>query len=112
MPIRTLPPYRVMCGKECSREAAFKIAARWSDGVTRELKTYFLACEECVSELYAQALVKKSACRLAADESLADPEVFELTRGHRDRQLVRRTELETPESRTHCASRSPPNSSS
>ena len=96
MPIRTLPTYRVMChARECSREAAFKIAARWSDGVTRELKTYFLACETCVLELYAKALVKKSACRLSAGESLGDPEIFERTRGHRDQQLIRRQELES-----------------
>lgn len=102
MSIRTMPSYRVMCtNKKCSREAAFKIASRWSDGVTRELKTYFLACEGCVSELFAQALAKKAVCRLAADESLSEPEVFELTRGHRDQQLVRRKELET---RTHSAS--------
>jgi len=104
MSIRTLPPYRVICGNKCNRDAAFKIAARWSDGVTRELKTYFLACDACVGKLYAKAVVKKTACRLTADESLGDPEVFELTRGHRDHELVRRSELETTESPTHSAS--------
>ena len=90
-----LPPYRVMCyAPGCPNEAAYKIAARWSDGVTSELKTYSLACPGCVSELFRAARVKKAACRLAAGESLGDPEVFELTRGRRDRQLVRRPELE------------------
>jgi hypothetical protein len=90
-----LPPYQVMCyAKGCPREAVYKIAAGWSDGVTGELKTYFLACEQCLAELYRAARVKKAACRLAAGETLGDPQVFEITRGRRDRELVRRRELE------------------
>src|SRR3954462_12340381 len=66
-----LSPYPVMCyAKGCPREAVYKIAAGWSDGVTSELKTYFLACETCLPELYRAAKVKKSACRLAAGETL------------------------------------------
>jgi hypothetical protein len=92
---RSLPPYPVLCyALGCTRGAEYKIAARWSDGVTRELKTYFLACPACLSELYRTAKVKKTACRLAAGESLGEPEVFEMTRGSRDRELVRRPELE------------------
>jgi len=90
-----MPPYPVMCyAEECSNEAVFKIAARWSDGVTRELKTYFLTCPGCLAELYRTAKVKKAACRLAAGETLGEPEVFEMTRGRRDRDLVRRADLE------------------
>jgi hypothetical protein len=90
-----LPPYPVMCyAKGCPREAVYKIAAGWSDGVTSELKTYCLACETCLPELYRAARVKKSACRLAAGETLLHPQVFEMTRGRRDRELVRRCELE------------------
>ena len=92
---RETPPYLVMCyAGGCAREAVYKIAARWSDGVTRELKTYFLACPTCLPELYQRSKVKKAACRLAAGESLGEPEVFEMTRGRRDRELVRRAELE------------------
>jgi hypothetical protein len=91
----TMPPYPVICyAKGCPREAVFKIAARWSDGVTRELKTYFLACAECLPGLFRMARIKKAECRLAAVETLGDPEVFEMTRGRRDRDLVRRPELE------------------
>jgi hypothetical protein len=90
-----MPPYPVLCyAKGCEHEAAFKIAARWSDGVIRELKTYFLACRECLPRLYQEALVKKEACRLTAGETLGDPEVFEIQRGSRDKELVRRPELE------------------
>ena len=87
--------YPVMCyAKGCPHEAVYKIAAGWSDGVTSELKTYFLACESCLPELYRIAKVKKAECRLAAGESLGEPQVFEMTRGRRDRELVRRRELE------------------
>jgi hypothetical protein len=95
--MNAMPPYRVMCYSQgCDREAKYKIAARWSDGVISELKTYFLSCPECLAELYRAACVKKTACRLAAGESLGEPQVFEMVRGRRDRELVRRAELEIP----------------
>jgi len=91
-----MPPYPIMCyAKGCPREAIYKIAAGWSDGVTSELKTYCLSCADCLAEQYRTARLKKAACRLAAGETLGDPEVFEMTRGRRDRELVRRPELES-----------------
>ena len=90
-----MPPYAVMCyAAGCNHEAQFKIAAKWSDGVTSELKTYFLSCSDCLADLFPQACAKKSACRLAPGESLSEPQVFEMVRGRRDRELVRRTERE------------------
>jgi hypothetical protein len=84
-----------MCYAEgCVGEAQFKIAARWSDGVISELKTYYLACSKCLPELYRSARTKKASCRLAAGESLGEPQVFEMVRGRRDKELVRRKELE------------------
>jgi hypothetical protein len=92
---RDFPSYPVMCyGPGCQHEAVFKIAARWSDGVTSELKTYSLACPGCLPGLFRDASIRKAACRLAAGESLAQPQVFEMTRGRRDRELVRRKDLE------------------
>ena len=89
------PPYRVLCySKNCPNDAHFKIAARWSDGVTSELKTYSLACLECLPSLFRDARVRKAACRLAAGESLGEPQVFEMTRGRGIGELVRRAELE------------------
>ena len=58
------------------------------------MKTYALACAGCVSRLFRDAQVRKAACRLAVRETLGEPEVFEMTRGRRDRELVRRRELE------------------
>lgn len=90
-----MPPYPVICyAPGCRNEAAFKVAARWSDGITHELKTYSLACLACLSGLYASARVKRAACRLAPGESLEEPGIYELYRGHRDRELTRRADLE------------------
>lgn len=90
-----MPPYPVSCyAAGCGRPAAFKIAARWSDGITRELKTYSLTCAECLPAEFASAMERQRACRLAPGETLDAPAVYELTRGARDRELVRREELE------------------
>jgi hypothetical protein len=90
-----MPPYPVLCYMPgCPYPAAFKVAARWSDGVTRELKTYSLACPDCLPHLFAHAIVKRSACRLAPGETLEEPGVYELHRGERDKTLRRRADLE------------------
>jgi hypothetical protein len=90
-----MPPYPVLCyAAGCGRPAAFKIAARWSDGTTRELKTYSLTCVGCLPALFTAANERRRACRLAPGETLDAPEVYELNRGVRDRELVRRADLE------------------
>jgi hypothetical protein len=90
-----MPPYPVLCyAPGCPHEAAFKIAARWSDGITGELKTYSLACPGCLPALYQSALTRYAACRLAPDESLSPPRVIEVRHGARDKELVRRQDLE------------------
>lgn len=91
-----MPPYAVLCyAPGCTRVAAYKVAARWSDGNTHELKTYSLACPECLAELFARARVKRAACRLAPGETLDEPGIYALSRGERDRALKRQPELET-----------------
>jgi len=95
----SMPPYTVMCYKAgCPNRAAFKIAARWKDGLTQELKTYYLSCEACLPELFAQAVAKRATCRLAPGESLEEMGVYELHRGGRDKLLKRRQDLETTDS--------------
>jgi hypothetical protein len=90
-----MPPYPVLCyAPGCSQPAAFKIAACWSDGITQELKTYSLACPRCVHALFAGAVLKRAACRLAPGETLDAPGVYELHRGERDKTLRRRREFE------------------
>jgi hypothetical protein len=93
-------PYPLVCyWPGCGRAALYKIAGRWSDGLTEELKTWSLCCESCLAELYLRAKRKQAACLLAPGESLDVPGIYELARGRRDNQLVRRFDLEEQLSR-------------
>lgn len=90
-----MPFYPVLCYRRgCGQEAQFKIAALWSDGLTTELKTYFLCCPDCLKTLYPQALERHKRCRLSQGESLEMPGIYQLQRGARDRTLLRRWDLE------------------
>ncbi|MDB5307912.1 MAG: hypothetical protein JWO38_2114 [Gemmataceae bacterium] len=90
-----MPPYPVLCyAPGCPGPAAFKVAARWSDGLTHELKTYSLACPDCLGPLFAGARAKRAACRLAPGETLDEAGIYELNRGGRDKTLKRRPDLE------------------
>jgi hypothetical protein len=90
-----MPPYPICCYRPgCQRPAVYKIAARWSDGVTHELKTYALSCEDCLADWFHRSRAKQAACRLAAGETLEPPGIYGLERGWRDQQLTRRPDLE------------------
>ncbi len=90
-----LRSYLLLCTHaSCSRPAVYKIAARWSDGTTGELKTYGLCCAECLPEALRLSRDKQTACRLAKGETLETPGVYLLVRGQRDHQLERRLDLE------------------
>jgi hypothetical protein len=91
-----MPRYPVMCyAPGCAREAVYKVAARWSDGITEELKTYHLSCAECLPTLYQDAKRKRNRCRLAIGESLELPGIYRLDRGARDQGLQRCPDLES-----------------
>lgn len=93
--MRAMPTYPVTCsGSDCQTPAEFKIAAEWSDGPTRELKTYFFSCADCLKPLCKLAGEKQRACRLAPREALGPPGVYELSRGCKDHGLIRRTDLD------------------
>ena len=90
-----MPSYPVLCyTRGCGRPAVYKIAARWSDGVTEELKTYALCCADCLPACLRQSREKQAACRRAPGEILEPPGAYELARGRRDRALERRLDLE------------------
>jgi hypothetical protein len=90
-----MPPYPILCyGKECRQPAVYKIAAQWSDGITRELKTYALSCSDCLSAFFHKSRQKQQACRLAPGETLEPPGIFQMVRGQRDRVLERLPDLE------------------
>jgi len=90
-----MPPYPILCYRDgCGKLAVYKIAARWSDGITQELKTYALSCEECLPDWFRRSREKQTACRLARGETLETPGIFRLQHGQRDRQLERLPDLE------------------
>ena len=90
-----MPSYPVLCTLAgCCRPATYKIAARWSDGSTAELKTYALCCQECLDAAFGRSLARYAACRTIRGETLEMPGVYELARGHHDQELQRRTDLE------------------
>jgi hypothetical protein len=90
-----MPPYPLYCyTRGCGKLAKYKIAARWSDGVTQELKTYALTCPECLPEWLRLSRAKQVRCQLAPGETLDPPGVYHMARGHRDQQLQRVPELE------------------
>jgi len=90
------PPYPILCypAPAANRPAQFKIASRWSDGVTEELKTYALSCEECLGEQFQRSRQKQASCRCATGEFLEPPGVYRLQRGRRDQGLERLPDLE------------------
>ncbi|MBX3397367.1 MAG: hypothetical protein KF873_01385 [Gemmataceae bacterium] len=85
--------YPIIC-YSCASPAEYKVAAEWSDGQTRELKTYALACAACLAASFAKAKVKQARCRLLPGETLSVPRVFAMCRGTRDLKLERKPELE------------------
>lgn len=90
-----LSSYVIRCSAPgCEQPAVYKIAGRWSDGVTQELKTYALTCSACLATSFHRGRDKQAACRLAPGETLESPGIYELTRGRRDPQLHRRDDLE------------------
>jgi hypothetical protein len=90
-----MPPYQVWCSShDCKNSAEYKIAARWSDGVVGELKTYGLCCAEHLRDWFRIAREKQKACRLAPGETLEPPGIYHLRRGQRDQALERLTDLE------------------
>jgi hypothetical protein len=84
--------YPILCG--CGQPGRFKIAAAWSDGLTRELKTYAISCSTCLAEHLSLAREKAVHCRLLPGESLGIPGVYEL-QSHPTKEPIRRLDLET-----------------
>ena len=88
-------PYPVLCYRPgCGRPAQYKIASRWSDGVTEELKTYALSCEACLGPQFKRSRDRQATCRGAVGEVLEAPGIYRLRPGCRDQRLERLRELE------------------
>jgi hypothetical protein len=89
------PRFPVLCYTPgCGRPADFKVAARWSDGATEELKTYGLCCREHLPGWFRRARQRQAACGLAPGETLDPPGIFRRKEGQRDAELQRDVALE------------------
>jgi hypothetical protein len=90
-----MPPYPLLCYKKgCGQPAVYKIAARWSDGITSELKTYALSCADCLPDWFRSSLKKQAACRTVPGETLEAPGIYRIERGTRDKKLERLADME------------------
>src|SRR2546430_17181887 len=90
-----MPPYPISCyTRGCGHPAVYKIAARWSNGVTQELKPCALCCSACLADWFRSSRQKQAACRLAKGEKLEPPGIFSLERGRRDTEINRLRDLE------------------
>lgn len=87
--------YTIYCTMDgCSNPACFKIAARWSDGKTAELKTYALVCEDCAAAALKASREKQAAYRLGKTETMEPSGIYEIQQGTTSQELPRRTDLE------------------
>jgi hypothetical protein len=90
-----MPPYPLICyERNCGQPAVYKIAARWSDGLTSELKTYGLVCETCLPAWFRKTVAKQGQYQLLRGETLEAPGIYALQPGNRDAVLHRLAELE------------------
>jgi hypothetical protein len=90
-----MPHYPVLCyTKDCGQKAVYKIAAKWSDGLTGELKTYALSCPECLPRWFQSARAKQALCHTTPGEVLEPPGIYFLARGQHDQQLRKAVEVE------------------
>jgi hypothetical protein len=80
--------YRPRCSaKNCEQPATFKVAAVWSDGTSRELKNYGLACEAHRQSQFDRAKQHRDGLRLADGETVGPVTLYKLEPGRRDTEL-------------------------
>jgi hypothetical protein len=93
--------YRPKCSHpDCGEPAAFKVGAVWSDGTSRELKNYGLACEAHRQSQLQRAFKNRDGLKLADGETVGPVALFVLEPGRRDTELV-----QLPDSATGRTSR-------
>lgn len=87
--------HAVRCSFEgCAEPAAYKIAARWSDGSFAELKTYGFSCSDHLGAVFHQAERRIQGYPAAPNESVEELAIYRYEAGKRDRQLQRLWGLE------------------
>ncbi|SIO18851.1 hypothetical protein SAMN05444166_2892 [Singulisphaera sp. GP187] len=82
--------YQPICSApHCSAIAVYKVAAPWSNGKSRELKNYGLACEAHRDSQLALAQLHRQGLKLAEGETIGPVGLYELAAGQRDAELTR-----------------------
>jgi hypothetical protein len=77
-----------MCSQAgCDRPAAYKIAAVWSDGTSRELKNYGLACSDHRETQASRARRHRDALRLQDWETVGEVRLYRFDPERRDIDL-------------------------
>jgi hypothetical protein len=85
----------VTCSHEgCALGAAYKIAARWSDGRLAELKTYGFACSEHLGNVFKSAIERQERYVPSPGETIEELAIYRYEPGKRDRFLQRLWGLE------------------
>ena len=88
--------YRPMCSHpDCGQPAAFKVGAVWSDGTSRELKNYGLACAAHRQSQLQRARQNRDGLKLADGETVGPIALFVLEPGRRDTELAQVPDSET-----------------
>ena len=73
----------------CGKAALYKVAAPWSNGTSRELKNYGLACDEHRDSQLALAQLHRKDLKLADGETVGQVGLYQLIPGKRDAELPR-----------------------
>jgi hypothetical protein len=82
--------YQPTCSApNCGKPAVFKVAAPWSNGTSRELKNYGLACEDHRDSQLALAQLHRRDLKLAEGETVGQVGLYQLMSGKRDADLPR-----------------------
>jgi hypothetical protein len=71
----------------CDRPAIYKVAAPWTNGTIRELKTYGTACDAHRASLLARGRSHREGLQLAEGESVGQVGLYQLLPGVRDAEL-------------------------
>jgi hypothetical protein len=82
--------YQPRCSAaHCDQPAVYKVAAPWSNGTSRELKNYGLACEAHRDSQLALAQLHRQGLKLAEGETVGQVGLYQLVSGKRDADLQR-----------------------
>jgi hypothetical protein len=82
--------YQPTCSApNCDHPAVYKVAAPWSNGSSRELKNYGLACESHRDWQLNLAKQNRQGLKVAEGEVVGPVGLYQLTAGKRDMELSR-----------------------